>query len=341
MNKTPSITVSIKTLNEAQGIEKTIDSVRKQLQPYPHQIIVADSLSTDNTRDLALGKDVMVVCLDNISDRSCGIGHQLGWLYSEGDYLLLLDGDMELEPGFLDTAVEFLENHPEYAGVAGSVEMDDASNYEFKSRKQRLHLIYPHGDTDHLGGGGLYRRSAIEKVGYLTNLNLHAYEEAELGIRLGAAGYKLHRLDVPYFSHTSYTMPTFKMLIYRWKNRFLCAPGELLRGCWGKAHFPAALRIVRNELVFTLYLLILLVCLLTFNAKVIAIALLPLLAFIALKTAKNRSLRDGVQSVINLFMFSAGMLRGMARAVRDPMQRPAVTVFNPKHIDTENENSLR
>jgi hypothetical protein len=38
---------------------------------------------------------------------------------------------------------------------------------------------------------------------------------------------------------------------------------------------------VRNELIFTLYLLVLLVCLLTFNAKVIAIALLPLLAFIA------------------------------------------------------------
>ncbi|MCP6134634.1 glycosyltransferase, partial [Klebsiella pneumoniae] len=56
MNKTPSITVSIKTLNEAQGIEKTIDSVRKQLQPYPHQIIVADSLSTDNTRELAIAK---------------------------------------------------------------------------------------------------------------------------------------------------------------------------------------------------------------------------------------------------------------------------------------------
>ena len=197
MNKTPSITVSIKTLNEAQGIEKTIDSVRKQLQPYPHQIIVADSLSTDNTRELAVAKDAMVVCLDNAKDRCCGVGHQLGWLFSEGDYLLLLDGDMELEPGFLDNAVAFLETHPEYAGVAGSVEMDDAANYEFKSRKQRLHLIYPQGDTDHLGGGGLYRRSAIEKIGYLTNLNLHGYEEAELGIRLQAAGYKLHRLAAP------------------------------------------------------------------------------------------------------------------------------------------------
>jgi hypothetical protein len=48
-----------------------------------------------------------------------------------------------------------------------------------------------------------------------------------------------------------------------------------------------------------------------------------------------------VQSVINLSLFSAGMVRGMINAVRDPMKRPAVTVFNPKHIDTENENSLR
>jgi hypothetical protein len=144
---------------------------------------------------------------------------------------------------------------------------------------------------------------------------------------------------VPYFSHVLHhadiqdaDLPLEEPFPVRQVN--YCAAA-------GAKPISRLLRIVRNELVFTLYLLILLVCLLTFNAKVIAIALLPLLAFIALKTAKNRSLRDGVQSVINLFMFSAGMLRGMARAVRDPMQRPAVTVFNPKHIDTENENSLR
>ena len=219
--------------------------------------------------------------------------------------------------------------------------MDDAANYEFKSRKQRLHLIYPQGDTDHLGGGGLYRRSAIEKIGYLTNLNLHGYEEAELGIRLQAAGYKLHRLAAPYFSHASYTMPTFKMLTYRWKNGFLWAPGELLRNCWGKKHFPAALKIVRNELIFTLYILVLIICLLSFNPGVIIIALLPLLAFIALKAIKNKSLRDGVQSVINLSLFSAGMVRGLINAVRDPLKQPAVTVSNPKHIQTEHENIIR
>ena len=333
MTTLPSITVSIKTLNEAQGIEKTIDSVRQQISRYPHQIIVADSLSTDNTRELALAKDATVVCLDDARDRCCGVGHQLGWLHSEGDYLLLLDGDMELEPGFLDTAVAFLQNNPEYAGVAGSVEMDDAANYEFKSRKQRLHLIYPLGDTDHLGGGGLYRRSAIEEIGYLTNLNLHGYEEAELGIRLLAAGYKLRRLDVPYFRHASYTMPTFKMLAYRWRNGFLWAPGELLRNAWGKKHFRAAFKVVRNEFIFTIYLLLLLLSMLSFSPVIFSITLLPLLAFIAAKAFKNKSLRDGVQSAINLSLFSAGLLRGIIIPPKDPTIPPSTTLTNFKHAE--------
>ena len=66
-----------------------------------------------------------------------------------------------------------------------------------------------------------------------------------------------------------------------------------------------------------------------------------LLAFIALKAIKNKSLRDGVQSVINLSLFSAGMVRGLMNSVRDPMKQPAVTVSNPKHIQTEHENIIR
>lgn len=324
----PFISVSIKTLNEAECIEKTIDSIRQQIADYPHKIIVADSLSTDNTQQLASARGVTVVSLTEPGDRCCGVGHQLGYLYSEGEYLLLMDGDMELEKGFIDSAIAFLVEHPEYAGVAGTVEMDDATNYEFKSRKQRLHEIYPLGDCDHLAGGGLYRRSAIEKIGYLTNRNLHAYEEAELGMRLLDAGYKLHRLDTPYFSHTSHTMPTFKLLKYRWRSGYHQAPGELLRSAWGKPYFGYALKMVKNEVIFTLYMLILLIALLTFDAEIIGMTLLPLLAFIILKTIKNRSLMGGLQSVINLTVLSVGLIKGLSRPMRDPTTPPGSKVVH-------------
>ncbi|MEI7375887.1 glycosyltransferase family 2 protein [Dickeya chrysanthemi] len=322
MSDKPFISVSIKTFNEAECIEQTIDSIRRYIADYPHKIIVADSLSTDNTQQLASAKGVTVVSLTEPSERCCGVGHQLGYLYSEGDYLLLMDGDMELEEGFIEHGIAFLENHPDYAGVAGTVEMDGAANYEFKSRKQRIHKIYPLGDCGHLGGGGLYRRAAIEKIGYLTNRSLHGYEEAELGMRLLSAGYKLHRLNVPYFRHTSYTMPTFTMLRYRWKNGFLWAPGELLRSAWGTPHFREALKIVKNEAIFAVYLAALLLAILTFNAGVISTALLPLLAFVALKTIKNRSLLNGLHSVMNLAVFSAGLVKGLTRPMRNPMTPP-------------------
>lgn len=324
----PFISVSIKTLNEAECIEKTIDSIRQQIADYPHKIIVADSLSTDNTQQLASAKGVTVVSLTEPGDRCCGVGHQLGYLYSEGEYLLLMDGDMELEKGFIDKAITFLVEHPEYAGVAGTVEMDDAANYEFKSRKQRLHKIYPLGDSDHLGGGGLYRRSAIEKIGYLTNRNLHAYEEAELGMRLLDAGYKLHRLDTPYFSHTSHTMPTFKLLKYRWRSGYHQAPGELLRSAWRKPYLGNALKMVKNEVIFTLYMLILFIAILTFDAEIIGMTLLPLLAFIILKAIKNRSLIGGLQSVINLTVLSVGLIKGLSRPMRDPATPPGSKVVH-------------
>ncbi len=145
MSEIPTVSVIIKTYNEAKGIAKTINSIRENLHAYPHEIIVADSLSSDNTQHIALELGATVVTLVNGEERCCGVGHQLGYLHAQGEFLLLLDGDMQLAPGFIEKGIEFLHTHPDYAGVAGEVEMDEAVSYEFKSRKQRLHLIYPLG----------------------------------------------------------------------------------------------------------------------------------------------------------------------------------------------------
>ncbi len=326
---TESITVSviIKTFNEQAGIAKTITSIQSNLAAFSHEIIVADSLSTDKTKAIALQHGAKVVSLVNADERCCGVGHQLGYLHAQGEFLLLMDGDMELEPGFIEQGLEFLQGHAEYAGVAGMVEMDDAQSYEFKVRKARLKQIYPAGDSSHLAGGGLYRKAAIDEIGYLTNRNLHAFEEAELGMRLKRSGYKLHRLDIPYFFHTSYDMSSFELIKYRWRTGYSFAPGELLRGAWGTPHFKDAFKAVKNEAVFTLYLLFLFASLLTFNFVVIAAALLPLVAFFALKVIKNRSLRDGFQSVFNLTIFSAGLIKGLTRRVKNPRQAPENQVF--------------
>ncbi|MEZ8822130.1 MULTISPECIES: glycosyltransferase family 2 protein [unclassified Vibrio] len=327
MSSLPRITVIIKTLNEQGGIAATIKSVQSQLKNYQYDVIVADSLSDDDTQKIALENGAKVVTLINANDRCCGVGHQLGYLYSTGDYLLLLDGDMRLQDGFIDAAIAFLEKEPAYAAVAGAVEMDEANSYEFKSRQQRHHKIYPTGDCSHLAGGGLYRASAINDIGYLTHRTLHAYEEAELGMRLEHAGYKLHRLDTPFFHHTSYDMPTLTLLRYRWNRGYLFASGELLKSAFGKAYFRKAVSVVRNELIFACYLAWLILALLVGNVSLLTISLLPLMLFFAAKAFKNRSIKDGAQSIINLTVFSAGLVNGLLLPIKDPNQPPSHKVL--------------
>ncbi|MDN3683516.1 hypothetical protein QW180_02580 [Vibrio sinaloensis] len=52
-------------------------------------------------------------------------------------------------------------------------------------------------------------------------------------------------------------------------------------------------------------------------------AALPLIAFFSVKAAKNRSLKEASQSVINLTMFSAGIIRGFFhKPKKDPKVAP-------------------
>ena len=169
---------------------------------------------------------------------------------------------MALEPEFTPAAIAYLQAHADCGGVAGRAEMDEAQSYEFKSRKQRIHKIYPLGPSRWLCGGGLFRRCAIEQIGYLTNRNLHGYEEAELGIRLRQAGYRLERLNVPFFFHRSHTLDSLALIRYRWRMGYLFASGELVRSAWRQPYWREALTVIRSELLFGLYLLVLLISLL-------------------------------------------------------------------------------
>ena len=84
------------------------------------EILVADSLSSDQTVTVAAAFPVKIVQLANAKDRGCGSGVQLGYQYAQGEFVYLLDGDMELQRGFLLQALGLLERDDRLAGVWGS-----------------------------------------------------------------------------------------------------------------------------------------------------------------------------------------------------------------------------
>ncbi|MCV9966677.1 glycosyltransferase [Pararhizobium sp. BT-229] len=231
------VSIIIKTLNEAKRIAATIESALAGLPGGIGEVIIADSGSTDDTVAIASRYPVVIAQITPPAKPSCGIGPQLGFQYSTFDHICLLDGDMILDPEFLPEALGFLADNPDVAGVTGHVAEMQTANLEYARRVQRNAPENRIGDIDRMNGGGLYRRSAIEEAGYISDRNLHGYEEFDLGVRLRSLNWRLHRLDRRFVSHFGHTSNSYRLLVRRWKSKYLFGTGELLRASLGKPYF--------------------------------------------------------------------------------------------------------
>src|SRR5260221_3578925 len=113
----PTVSIIIKALNEQRHIASAIESALAALDGIDGEVILADSGSRDRTIEIARRYPIKIVQLTNTAERSCGIGAQLGFQYSRGRYLCLIDGDMQLHDDFLLAALDCLARNPTIAGV--------------------------------------------------------------------------------------------------------------------------------------------------------------------------------------------------------------------------------
>jgi len=248
-NTQPTISIIIKALNEERHIAAAIESALAALADIDGEVILADAASTDRTVAIAKTYPIEIVRLDRVEDRSCGAGAQLGFQYSRGEFLFLMDGDMRLHPDFLAAAVRFLRENPIVAGVSGAVINKEITNLEYAQRVARFDPDSRVGAVTRLGGCGLYRRSAIEPFGYVTDRNLHGGEELELAARLHAAGWALARIDHPAVEHYCRAGNPYRQLWQRIRTRNASGPGELIRAAIGRPHFGFVVRNDRNSLL--------------------------------------------------------------------------------------------
>jgi cellulose synthase/poly-beta-1,6-N-acetylglucosamine synthase-like glycosyltransferase len=180
--------------------------------------------------------------------------------YARGEFVYVLDGDMQLMPDFLAVALQELDDDPRLAGVAGLLREAYTMNYSSAGRERRRDLSQAAQTVVALDGGALYRRAAIEDVRYLANPSLHAFEEFDLGSRLVSKGWTLRRLDVQAVLHKGYTCASIPLMVRRWRTRYAWGHGELLRAAIGQPHLRIVLTHLRilkiNVLTVGLWMLI-------------------------------------------------------------------------------------
>jgi glycosyltransferase involved in cell wall biosynthesis len=107
-NKRLMISIIIPTLNEAEGIRKTISSIPieglKEMG-FNAEIIVVDSNSTDGTDKVAreLGAHVIYE-----PKKGYGQAYKTGFSYAKGDIIVTLDGDYTYPSEYIPQLVNFL-----------------------------------------------------------------------------------------------------------------------------------------------------------------------------------------------------------------------------------------
>lgn len=231
------LSVVVITKNQAWNISRLLRSVEQAVRDLPSwEIILADSASTDGTAELAMNfAAVQVVHLRSDQRLTPAAGRYVGFHHTEGDLVLYMDGDTELVPGWLRSAIAVIQQYPKIAGVTGicvdvpknSTPSLSINNPEFSFREVK-YLI---------GRMSLYRRSVLEEVGPFQPYLL-AEEEPELGIRIRDANYALVELQqTAAFHHCDEEPDTFSTWICRWRRSFLFAQGQIFRHLYGTPLF--------------------------------------------------------------------------------------------------------
>lgn len=325
------VSIVIKAFNEESKIAAAVESALAAVDEVGGEVILADSNSTDRTVEIASRYPIRIVQLVHARERCCGAGPQLGYQHSRGEYVYLMDGDMQMLRGFLPMALMFLAQHPEAGGVGGRlVELNDES-LEYRERAARNAAHLSPGEVDRIDGGGLYRRRAVEEAGYLSDRNLHAYEEFDLAARLRSLGWKLWRIPVDAVTHRGHDAPPYRLLLRRWRTRYVCGSGELVRASVGKPAQRLVLRDVRELRIYAgvlLWWLALLAVALgpeSAAARALGCAALVAAPFLVM-TWRKRSLARATYSVVSWCFNAAGMVRGLA-APRRPPREPIASVI--------------
>lgn len=320
------LSVIVKALNEEAKIAGCIESILRETKDLECEIIIVDSLSEDATVSIAKQFPVRVVQFLDIEACGCGSAAQLGYQASKGDLIYLIDADMEMISGFLEKALSFLTNNPSVAGVGGIVVDTSHVTVAERKRRARYSKIYDVVEVKSLGGGGLYRRCAIEDVFYFSHRGLKAAEELELGLRLHSKGWRLARLPVPSVMHSGHQESYVQSMKRLWRNGRLGAYGVLIRSSIGKNWFLKA--VARCWFMFVPVVIILGSVFFKFLAetitpeppKYVSIFVVFFSVSIILLTVKQKSFKLAFMSFLTSFFVFLCSIRYILKPVPDPTQ---------------------
>lgn len=185
--------------NEGDRLKGCLRSI-----PPGSPTVYVDSASDDDSVAFARSRGIEVLDLDLTRPFTAARARNEGFdrlleIAPQIEFVQFLDGDCQLEDGWLESALTFLQAEPEVAIVCGRRRelAPDASIYNQLCDQE---WDTPIGPVAACGGDALARTTAVVQVGGFDPL-LTAGEEPDLCQRLRLRGWLIWRIDSPMTIH--------------------------------------------------------------------------------------------------------------------------------------------
>jgi glycosyltransferase involved in cell wall biosynthesis len=246
-----------------------------------------------------------------------GAARMVGFAACGGDGVLFVDADVEVDAAWVEAALATAAREPLLGGLWGRLEewFEDGAGERPGSPD-----MYQVGDDDRrtafMTTPAWYRRAALLEVGGY-DPRLSSEEDFELGLRFARRGLELRSLGLRAGRHWSAPRPSFAELGRRWSSGLCFGQGQVLRLYLGRPGFGALLRRQSLYLVtlamWGLGLAALAAALIAGQWRALGGWMLLVLGVIAVMSARKRSVRLGVLSLLTWTLNGLGLLVGLAR----------------------------
>lgn len=200
---TPACSIVIPTFNAAGLLDRCLEAVFAHPPAVPHELIVVDDGSTDDTfRVLSRWGDALRV-VHNPENGGFAAACNAGAAACGGRYLVFLNNDTRPRRGWLDALVEHADAHPEAAALGAKLLYPDETvqhaGVVFCQDGYPRHL-YAGFPCDHPAVNRpralqavtaaciLVRRDAFERAGGFDESYRNGFEDVDLCLRLGEGG---------------------------------------------------------------------------------------------------------------------------------------------------------
>ena len=180
MTKHSKVSVVIPCFNHGEFLGDAVASVTAIKRDDIELIVVDDGSTDERTRtemDKLIAQGIKVIRQENLG---LAAARNAGILASEGEYILPLDADNRLRPGYIEHGIRILKANPEVGVVYGDAEYFGTRTGRWRVGPFRPSLLL---QSNYIDACAVYRRSVWEQNrGYDGTMPVQGFEDWDFWI---------------------------------------------------------------------------------------------------------------------------------------------------------------